>query len=179
MPGGRPRSRTLIVPEAVILSTAQILTEQWILADLFPVLQSDISCIEWLASRRLIHNSFLCPRCNNHGRLNTYKQHVDGHRWMCNQCNVSRSVRYGSFFTKSHLSMRTLVQMIYAWQKNDLQADIASETRTNVNTIMDWCNFLRDICCCWVDEHAKPIGGITLDLQPVVVEIDESCFFRR
>ena len=45
--------------------------------------------------------------------------------------------------------------------------------------VVDWFHFLRDVCCQWVDSNAYQIGGLDENCEPKIVEIDESCFYRR
>ena len=47
-------------------------------------------------------------------------------------------------------------------------------------TIVDWCNFCRDICAQWLahNDNVTEIGGLRDDGTPIVVEIDESYFFH-
>ena len=46
-------------------------------------------------------------------------------------------------------------------------------------TIVDWCNFCRDICAQWLAHNGNvtEIGGLHDDGTPIVVEIVESYFF--
>ncbi len=46
-------------------------------------------------------------------------------------------------------------------------------------TIVDWNNFLRDICCQYYRDHMGPIGGIDANFEPIIMEIDESLFMQR
>lgn len=41
----------------------------------------------------------------------------------CPECKTRRSVRHGSFFEKSKLSLRQLVQIMYYWSRDEQQQD--------------------------------------------------------
>jgi hypothetical protein len=47
------------------------------------------------------------------------------------------------------------------------------------HTIVDWCNFCREVCEVDLEEHPMEIGGFDEFGQPKIVEIDESKFFHR
>ena len=47
------------------------------------------------------------------------------------------------------------------------------------HTAVDWCNFIRDICSSWVEDHSQPIGGVDPQGNSLEVPIDESKFMHR
>jgi hypothetical protein len=59
---------------------------------------------------------------------------------------------------------------------------IAEEVGINKNSVVDWSNFLRDICVDWNQNNVSRIGGIEEEdgaITPHVVEIDETVVRRR
>ncbi len=46
-------------------------------------------------------------------------------------------------------------------------------------TIVNWYNMIRDIPRWYLQDHQNPIGGISANLEPIVVEIDESLFVMK
>ena len=46
-------------------------------------------------------------------------------------------------------------------------------------TVIDWYNFVRDVCAIDVRNHPQPLGGFDNNGSPIVVEIDESYFYHR
>ena len=77
----------------------------------------------------------------------------------------------GSFFEKSHLKL-SVIQLMYYWCRDNLKVtEIARELMINKNTVVDWLNFCRDICCHVMVQNYQPIGG-----PGTIVEIDESKF---
>ena len=58
-----------------------------------------------------------------------------------------QSVRDECFFAASHLSLQQIVLMMYLWAHDTPQTIMAHETGIDRHeTIVDWCNFLRDEC---------------------------------
>ena len=175
----RPRNDNAIVDVNDIIGLDDIRDEWWTLFTLIPLLTKQNKCIQWLARRCLLHNSVNCNNCGNQATLNRYKQHVDGYRWMCNECNFTASVKAGSWFAKSHMSLQKLIQLTYFWAAEMPMHLATAELKISEHTAIDWFNFHRDLCCGWVDNHFTPIGGLDDNMQDKVVEIDETCFFRR
>ena len=53
------------------------------------------------------------------------------------------------------------------------------ELGIDAKTSVDWCNFIRDICGSWVEDHSQPIGGLDPQGNSLEVQIDESKFMHR
>ena len=47
------------------------------------------------------------------------------------------------------------------------------------HTLVDWENFIRDVCSEDVRRHPIQLGGLDANGDPIIVEIDESKFFNR
>ena len=56
---------------------------------------------------------------------------------------------------------------------------VENEVGGNKNTVVDWANFMRDICCNWVRDNPATLGGVDDNGQPIVVQIDETKYFHR
>ena len=69
---GRPRARTVIVPVDEVLDDDAIGNENVCLLVLIPQISDELRTLEWLARRRLIHNSVVCPTCQQPATLNRY-----------------------------------------------------------------------------------------------------------
>ena len=67
---------------------------------------------------------------------------VDGRRWRCGRCGYVRSVRDGSFFSGSHLSLLQIIQIMFLWADDTQQDEMMHHTHINRReTMVDWCNF--------------------------------------
>lgn len=176
MPRGRPPARTNIVQENELLSLNQIRQERWRLITLGGEPQ-----LEWLARHGLIRNSFDCPNCFIPCGLCS-DDSIDGKQWKCRRCNLRRSVRIDSFFSRSHLALNQLVPLLYCWSYDFPQAQTMQECGIpdNGHTLPEWYDKCRDVCENYLEDHPCEIGGMDSNTgEPVVVEIDESKFFRR
>ncbi|GFO26424.1 hypothetical protein PoB_005292900 [Plakobranchus ocellatus] len=100
--------------------------------------------------------------------------------WYCSTCKTRKSLRDGSLFSGSHLTLQQIVILIYWWSYDMSQAVIKHETGIGTNhTIVDGCNFLREECKTWLANNPDEIGGMDANGDPVVIEIDESKYFHR
>uniref|UniRef100_A0A131XTI2 Uncharacterized protein n=1 Tax=Ixodes ricinus TaxID=34613 RepID=A0A131XTI2_IXORI len=89
------------------------------------------------------------------------------------QCRGHVSVRSGSFFEGSHLTLLQLMKSILRCQ-NLPCAVIQRETDIASKTITDWTSLCREVVAKAVFKHSGMIGG-----EGVTVELDESMFGRR
>ena len=55
---------------------------------------------------------------------------------------------------------------------------VMEETVVSETTLIDWNNFIRDVCFEYMTNHMVPIGGLDDNGEPHVVEVDESVFFK-
>ena len=55
------------------------------------------------------------------------------------------------------------------------------ETGLSEPTIIDWCNFIRDVCEEFIQNNPQQLGGFHDNGEPIglIIEIDESKYFLR
>ena len=105
---------------------------------------------------------------------------IDLFEWRCPLCRRKKSLRDGSFFSRSHLSLRQLIIFIHLWCDDQPQTYIKQQTGIGTDDkVVDWCNFLRDICSQHMAQNRPALGGFVTNGQPTIVEIDETYFFHR
>ena len=88
------------------------------------------------------------------------------------------SIRFGSFFENSHLTIHQIFNLIYYWSSHPTSTleTILRETEIKgEHTIVDFYNMLRDVCQSFVEkvQSNHKLGGLGS-----IVEIDESKFYR-
>lgn len=106
----------------------------------------------------------------------------DGFIWRCRRCRATRTIRKDSFFAKSKLTLKQILTIIYGWARDAPQKEIAHEaniTQKSHNTMVDWCNFCREVCEHYLEANPMVIGGLNDDGTSKIVEIDETKFFHR
>ena len=142
--------------------------------------EEPLKTIQWCARHRLIANSKSCPNCSSPMSFKPRTDINDGYTWRCTEarCRKRVSLREGSFFAKSHLPMWKIVRFFYLWTTDARIEIITHELDISKKTVIDWSNFMRDVCQSYVRDWQTPIGGRDPSGQRKIVEIDESLFFK-
>lgn len=136
--------------------------------------------IDWCMHEGLISNMYKCPVCAKGMSLVERNDRSDGFEWVCrvkgaNAHHIKRSIRKGSWFEESHLSMMEILIFTWMWVYGANSEMIKTELNINNDkTITDWKNFCRDVCVDICARKCEMIGG-----PGVIVEIDESKFGKR
>lgn len=168
---GRVAARRTIV--ANVMPAANLAEQHYVLRDIHRITDNVERTIEWLAERGLLSNSQLC--CNENMGFVSRERCTDGRAWYCKHCKKYRSIRTDSFFAGSHMPLGKIVELIYWWADIDAkQTVIMKQVGIATECIVNWCNYLRDICAMWSIDHPIQLGG-----NGAIVEIDESKFMHR
>ncbi|KAM7292911.1 hypothetical protein ISCGN_026046 [Ixodes scapularis] len=159
------------------------------LCRLHDAMKDPLEAINLLQGMGLLLASRACPECEAAMTLQVRARSADGYAWRCGlwmtrevpkrkpvkvQCRGEVSVRSGSFFEGSHLTLPQLMKIIYLWCQNLPCAVIQRETDVASKTITDWTSLCREVVVNAVFTHSEMIGG-----ERVTVELDESMFGRR
>ena len=100
-----------------------------------------------------------------------------GDRWRCSVRGCRREVglRKDTWLQNSNLPYRTVVLFMYAWSKELTSMDYCKhELDIGHTSVVDWSNFLREVCAADLLANPVVIGG-----PGTTVEVDESLFSRR
>ncbi|GAB1604318.1 hypothetical protein Ahia01_000713200 [Argonauta hians] len=164
-----------------IMSVTDICEEKITFVKLLSDLHGEdtLTAMKWLAARQLLHNSLECPHCNNLCRLIRYTKGLDGWRWRCTAHKFCKSIRTDSLFANRKISLKNMIIMMFMWVSDYPQSQIAKETCLSPKTLVDFCNFQREICKKYLEDHPQTLGGIDDNGESIIVEIDESKFFHR
>lgn len=128
---------------------------------------------------------YLCKQCNQPLSLRVDNNMIDKYRWFCDnyivrrkqkrvRCGFKVSVRTGTFFAKSHLSLGVILKFIHFWVYNTPLNIIQFNINISNHTAVDFANFCREVVYDQMIINSQPIGG-----PGAHVEIDESKFGRR
>ena len=103
---------------------------------------------------------------------------MDNYRWRCPDptCRKTCSLRAGSFFEKSKLSLQTWLVLLHWWCREYPVTDAAEEAKVTEATAVQAYQYFRDICTWRLLTLDSPmmVGG-----PGVVVQIDESQFTHK
>ncbi|XP_050501146.1 uncharacterized protein LOC126881127 [Diabrotica virgifera virgifera] len=139
----------------------------------------NFNALVWCAMRLIIKNSILCNICNISKNLIKRNSFSDGYIWKCHGCGQRTSVIRDGSFSKSLLPLKKMIIIIYGFANDFPQTQIKIESGVGSPTIVDWCNFCREVCTRYLQEHPVEIGGFDENGEPITVEIDESYFSPR
>ena len=95
--------------------------------------------------------------------------------WWCPRCKTRKSIRQGSFFSKSRLTLLQWMILIFFWVDDAVVTSAARHADTSVNTAIAVYQWLREVCSRRLIKDGPPkLGG-----PGVVVQVDESCFRHK
>ena len=98
----------------------------------------------------------------------------DGECWRCTQCKGRKSIRDGSFFAKSHITLQKWMILMFWWSREYSVTDAARDAEVDEGTAIDVYRWLREVCSTTLLNTPIVLGG-----PGVVVEIDESQFRHK
>ena len=130
--------------------------------------------IAWFRAKRLLARSQDCSNCNVPMRQGTRKDVTDGLVWRCPQCKTTKSIREGSFFTKSRLTLQKWLLLIHFWVKHYPVTDVAVDVEIDKNVGCAVYKWLREVCSTKLLQSPIILGG-----PGVVVQVDESLFRHK
>lgn len=100
----------------------------------------------------------------------------DGYRWRCPDCRKCVSIRKGSFFEKSKITLQKWLLLIHWWAREYPVSAAAEEINVSQATAIQVYSWMRDVCShrlCSIDPPIR-LGG-----PGKVVSIDESLFSHK
>lgn len=132
--------------------------------------------IEFCMNIGMLRREISCTSCGRNMSLVKGGHCQDNFRWRCGRpCRKEVSIRKGTFFEKSNLKLKKIIRLIYYWAFEEAShKKIKRELRLGEQTIVDWKNFLRDICTEKLLRTPTILGGLNH-----VVQIDETLMTRR
>ena len=137
---------------------------------------SEVNTAAWCKRFGLLATHKTCPVCAQPMVWSLRADRGTAFRWRCcRPCTATVTIRVDTFFDKSNLRIRTILDLIRCWAYEELSFKKAQrEFAISEHTFVNWRNFMRDICAEYFMQNPMMIGG-----PGVVVQIDESMFVRR
>ena len=131
--------------------------------------------ITFLQGKHVLASQKKCP-CGTMMVLQSRQDISDGCRWRCPDCHKCISIRKGSFFEKSKLSLQKWLLLMHWWARQYPVTDAKEEIGVTEATAIQVYSWLRDVCSyrlCNLDPEIK-LGG-----PGKIVSIDESLFSHK
>jgi len=130
-----------------------------LLKDVYDITRSNTALLDFLHSNNVLFSfDGLCDRCaDGHMHLVHDSSVSDGLKWRCTnrRCNFQMSLRMHSFFSSSPLSISVITEIIYLWVHKCSQEFVLHETGISNRTMVDFYNFLREVCSVILQEHSE------------------------
>ena len=98
----------------------------------------------------------------------------DGVSWWCPTCKTTKSIRDGSFFSKSKLTLQKWMIAMLWWSREYPVTLMAEEAEIPENTACCIYQWLREVCSTALLPMPMVLGG-----PGVIVQIDESQFKHK
>lgn len=140
---------------------------------LYELCKSKSRCIQLLQKCKILPSE---KQCNN-GHEMTLTVTDSRERWRCakNTCRIDIQLRTNTWLEHSRLGYDKVLVFIYCWSHKLTTLEFCErELGMNHNTVIDWNNYLREVCAAKLLANPIVIGGPGL-----TVEIDESVFAKR
>ena len=89
--------------------------------------------------------------------------------WWCGQCKTRKSIREGSFFQISRLTLKQWLLMLHLWAKNDPVTSVADNIEVSRPSAIDAFQWLREVCSAKLLQNPILLGGpgkiVQIDFQ--------------
>jgi hypothetical protein len=106
--------------------------------------------IGFLVNAGALKNEAYCNKCRSKMDIQKRKKNHDGIWWICRngkKANCStKSIRTGSFFENSNLTLPTSLLLLYMWATDFDNKHVVRELDLSPKTVVDWLNMCREIC---------------------------------
>lgn len=148
--------------------------------ELYMQIKTEDDAIQWCMERGLLKSSSTCTICD--APMALVVRDSSGHKvWQCRRMvrgerhNSKVSVRAGSLFSDSNLSMKDAVFLLYEWSVSTSVSCASYELSLSEPTVLTWFAKLRDTATLFVNSRTEHrIGG-----RGSTLEMDECQIGRR
>ena len=143
--------------------------------ELLALIQNFQTIYTFLVDRSLLASRRECV-CGAQMILKERQNTTDGYIWECpsSNCRKRRSVRVGSFFEDSNISLAKWLYIIYLWSIGESNKRLSLLTGLSLRTIVTVLDKIRNICSMKILNGNFKLGG-----RGKTVEIDESMFGNK
>lgn len=130
--------------------------------------------VSYLQHRQLLADSQTCVNCGIPMSLRKKLDISDGLIFRCGICKTTKSLRAGSFFHKSKLTLQKWLVLLYWWVRDYPVSDAAQEAQVGRDTTINVYQWLREVCSTKLLSMPIRLGG-----PGKIVQIDESLFRHK
>ena len=127
-------------------------------------------CINYLRNRNLLSKEYFC--CGHEAKV-IYDNCNDGQMFRCIKCHKKKSIRHGSFFSRSSLKLSVVLAIIFYFATGVSATNCVLHLIGHVGRkgVLQWYTYCREICSLYLLTD----GNIRLGGPPEnIVQIDET-----
>lgn len=143
--------------------------------ELLNLIQSYHTIFTFLVDRGLLAARRKCD-CGQYMVLRENANSEDGYYWECpvRHCRKRRSIRAGSIFEDSKVSLAKWLYIIFLWSIEESNKKVSLLSGISLRTVITLLQKLRDICSLKIMDGNIKLGG-----RGKTIEIDESMFGNK
>ncbi|GIY92642.1 putative isxo2-like transposase domain protein [Caerostris extrusa] len=117
--------------------------------------------IEFCQELKLIASSVMCY-CGEPMAFAPRMERSDGYQWRCKKRklhNIKFSIRAGTWFGKSKISIREILWICYMWVYEYSISSMLHECEHTKQTLVEWCSNCQNACQKILENKRNLIGG--------------------
>lgn len=130
--------------------------------------------ISFLQQKGLLASNQTCSGCHVSMALGHKRDISDAYIFRCSCCKTTKSLRAGSFFSKSKLPLQKWLVLLYWWIRQYPVGDAAEEAKVSREAAINVYQWLREVCSTKLLANPIALGG-----PGKTVQIDESLFRHK
>ena len=121
--------------------------------------ESNDPLILWLKNHILLSSSMDCEHCSNPMSSTKNSKLRDGYDWRCinRKCTKKKgattTIRKGSIFENSRLSLKMYFHVLYLWSTHDSETHIPDLTKVSIPTLVNLFIIFRQVCSQFLQAH--------------------------
>ena len=128
--------------------------------DVAPILFGSIDQqISFLQQKGLLATNQTCSSCQASMTLGQKSDISDGHIFRCSMCKTTKSLRAGSYFSKSKLPLQKWLVLMYWWLRQYPVSDAAEEAKVSRETAINVYQWFREVCSTKLLASPIVLGG--------------------
>ena len=134
----------------------------------------NLEIIEFLQSLGILKNKIKCECCIKYMPLVGIHTLTDKYGFQCSSCNKRISIRIGSAFYKSKLSLYEILRILEGFVSDINAIKLSDNLSISRKCIGKWYHTFRCLIATYLESNFKQLGG-----TDTIVEIDESVIGRK
>ena len=102
--------------------------------------------VDYLRGKHLLAAAATCSKCSIPMEERDRMDVSDKITWRCQQCKTMKTIREGSFFSKSRITLQKWLLLIFFWSREYPVMDAAKDSEVTHTTAINVYQWLREVC---------------------------------